>query len=376
MKDFKTEVTSILMMLLSFVIPKKHNLIVFLPTHSQSKFSGNLKSLFIHANNNRAEGELVWLTPDINLSVSLQNNGYNAISDRLKQKWLILRADKIIIDATASWLPFGRFVFVQLWHGTGYKNIGMLNDHTAGYQRFKTEKHYQKYAFIVANSSDDKERKIKSFQNKNVYITGSPRNDVIVNPRIEKKEYVSSLGLDENNRIILYAPTFRDQGVFEPFRDNFFKRFNSLITKKNYTFVIKKHPWDKNFIVPTIYSNIIDGTEFISDIQEFLSIADILITDYSGIATDFVLTGRPVLFYQYDYDDYLKTCRTFYYDLKKVLPGPFIKNENELISHIDDMSWFDSEAYQVKYNEFVDKFHSYKDEFSSERVFSTLKDLK
>jgi len=101
-----------------------------------------------------------------------------------------------------------------------------------------------------------------------------------------------------------------------------------------------------------------------------------LISDYSGIVSDFVLTERPILFYVYDYDDYVKNCRTFTYDLKKLLPGPFIYNEDVLLQYICDIKWFDDKLYKNRYLKFKELFQKYDDDKSSFRVIALLENMQ
>ena len=148
------------------------------------------------------------------------------------------------------------------------------------------------------------------------------------------------------------------------------------LQQTNSIFVVKKHKYDRALHVPCIYDNIIDLTPEVGDVQELLAVADILISDYSGIVSDFVLTERPILFYVYDYDDYVKNCRTFTYDLKKLLPGPFIYNEDVLLQYICDIKWFDDKLYKNRYLKFKELFQKYDDDKSSFRVVALLENMQ
>src|SRR5699024_4605719 len=143
----------------------------------------------------------------------------------------------------------------------------------------------------------------------------------------------------------------------------------------NAVFVVKKHPWDRHLKVPQNLKNIIDLTHEIADVQELLVITDSLITDYSGIMTDFAITGRPILLYTYDLEEYLANCRTFYYDIKEILPKPFIYEEKELLDKIKDSAWQQDPEVQESYKKFQQKFHQYLDGNSSKRVMEEIKKL-
>ena len=80
----------------------------------------------------------------------------------------------------------------------------------------------------------------------------------------------------------------------------------------------------------------IDVTKY-EDMADLLLIADMLITDYSSSAGDYALTGKPIILFQSDYDEFIKTDRTFYFDIDK---SPYLvaKTQNELIEIINNIT--------------------------------------
>jgi len=362
--------------ILSYIIPKKRNYYVFLPLHDKKKLSGNIKALLFY---------IVQNEKNINCAVVVSNTGIIRSLNKLNVKsavsffdiyWDLLRAEHIITDSVEFWyLEKGYFSIIQLWHGTGFKNIALLDENVNEVLRPKLKNIYGQYSLIVANSIDDKKRKEKSFGSKNVIITGTPRNDLFfkgnVFTRIKAKYSLGSYA-----KIITYMPTFRDFKTYSPFTSFFWEQLQQYLVMNNYLFVIKKHPLDKYLEVPINFLNIKDITNQTADVQEILVITDLLITDYSGVVSDFVMTGRPVLIYAYDYEEYLKTCRSFYYDLEEILPKPFIKNENTLLEKIVDDTWFAKQEAVESYNNFRSRFHQYLDGNSSRRVVSEIMKLK
>jgi CDP-glycerol glycerophosphotransferase (TagB/SpsB family) len=63
--------------------------------------------------------------------------------------------------------------------------------------------------------------------------------------------------------------------------------------------------------------------------------ADALITDYSSCLVDFLMTGRPVVSFAYDYDRYAQQERGLFYDLEQVLPGPVCRTFDDLARALD-----------------------------------------
>lgn len=83
------------------------------------------------------------------------------------------------------------------------------------------------------------------------------------------------------------------------------------------------------------YSNIADITDKSMDIQELLMDTDLLITDYSSTYIDYLLLDRPMVFYDFDYQDYLRTDREMYYDYDEVTPGYKAETFGQLLDELD-----------------------------------------
>jgi CDP-glycerol glycerophosphotransferase len=173
------------------------------------------------------------------------------------------------------------------------------------------------------------------------------------------------------NRIILYAPTYREIiSNKEPFKSEDLVELNIICIETKSIFLIKAH----------INEKIINFRDFKNirlirkdaDIQELLLISDILISDYSSVICDYVLLDRPVLLYTYDYDEYISHRGIYYKKLEDIAPGPLLYTAEELfnaINNIDDIyKQYKSKAKKVK-----NYFNKYQDGNSSERLLRFLK---
>ena len=94
----------------------------------------------------------------------------------------------------------------------------------------------------------------------------------------------------------------------------------------------------------TAFEGVHDATRY-HDMQELLSVADMLITDYSSSMFDFAMQGRLCLLYATDANAY---DRGFYFNLDE-LPFPLSESEEQLLSTIEN---FDNEAYTSRLNTF------------------------
>src|SRR5699024_7188568 len=144
----------------------------------------------------------------------------------------------------------------------------------------------------------------RTFENKNTIITGFPRNDVFFDESLCTVDYKKIFDFESYKKIILYAPTFRDnEDCLSPFSSDL-NHYNKKLGEENYLLLVKKHPWQKNFTIPEGLSHILDISNVVDDIQELLPWGDVLVTDYSSTFFDFMLTGNPVIFYPYDLEAY------------------------------------------------------------------------
>ena len=391
---FYNLVLNFVLFILSYVIPKNKKLCL-LGSGAGTSFKGNPKYLYLYSLTNESRYQISWITKNKKLYDKLNEKKHPVLHlYSVKGFWNILRAKYLIIEQSAEDIYyvgniFGNFNFIQTWHGTPLKKIWYhlredgkgIGEHR-GISRLIPIVLSKKigifsscrYKLILSPSKDVSNILTKASLNKNVKLVGYPRNDVFFNKNLIFENYKEKLNLGIYHKVILYCPTFRDNyESVKPFSDKFFKNLNAYLIKKGDVFLIKKHPFEKNIDFPTNLSNIEDVSSAVEDIQELLVFTDILITDYSSVFFDFILLDRPIIYYSYDFEEYLENCRGMYYGYYKEMPGPFAKNENELLDLIETINkWFNNEEYQVKYKKFKDKFNYYQDGKSCERLFQFL----
>ena len=103
------------------------------------------------------------------------------------------------------------------------------------------------------------------------------------------------------------------------------------------------------------------------DVTELMLLADVLVTDYSSVMFDFANTGRPMVFFTYDYEDYVRDERGTYLDLPEVAPGPMAASTDELVAalrSVDD----DVARYRDRYATFRKRFCEYETGHAAEHV--------
>lgn len=181
---------------------------------------------------------------------------------------------------------------------------------------------------------------------------GYPRMDLTFNTDKEelRKTLENFIELDPNKKVILYAPTWRGEvGSVSNINEELFNHISELNEKipDDYQLVLKVH---------TLLFKYIEHDEQLMnkcipdciDTNELLSLVDILITDYSSIFFDYMATNKPILYFMYDKEQYLKK-RGMYLDVN-TLAGPICKTTDELAKCIKDIESI-QEQYQSVYQE-------------------------
>ena len=273
-------------------------------------------------------------------------------------------------------------IYVQCWHGTPLKRLGFDIEVSGGNAmnslkdiRYKYQVDSKKYTYMVSPSKFCTEKFISAFNLKAVgkediiIEKGYPRNDFLVNYKeSDIKRIKKDLNLPKDKKIILYAPTWRDNqhksGVGYTYKTEV--DFDNLRNElgDEYIILFRAHYFVANAFDFAKYKGFVYDVCNYDDINELYIISDILITDYSSVFFDYSILKRPMIFYMYDLEEYKGKLRDFYFDISE-LPGPIIEKESDLIKAIKDTNKF---KYDKKYKAFNDKYTYLDDGKASERV--------
>ena len=239
-------------------------------------------------------------------------------------------------------------VYVQCWHGTPLKRLGYDISYTGNAmnsvkdirKKYDIDSRRFKYLLSPCKFSTEKFRSawnLKAIGKENAILElGYPRNDRIVNHTEEDIIKIKNkLGIPADKRVILYAPTWRDnehvstQGYVYTIGVDFDKLRDELADEN--VILFRTHYMVTNAIDLSRYEGFVYNVSTYDDINDLYIISDLLITDYSSVYFDFAITKRPVVFYMYDLEAYRDEIRGFYLGME-TLPGPIVEKEEELIS--------------------------------------------
>lgn len=194
--------------------------------------------------------------------------------------------------------------------------------------------------------------------------SGLPRQDIFWNIEYAKMKVKEYYHIDRATRIVLYAPTFRDDFNTDAY-DLDIPAIKEAIERKfscQCVMCVSRHPNNRYIQYHFEPQSYIDVSGY-DDFEELLAATDILITDFSGCAYDFSLTGNPVFLYQKDYQE-MAAQRDFYVPMED-MPYPRAGTNEELIKSIFD---FNGLVYFESLKSFMDRFGNFDDGHASERV--------
>lgn len=228
-------------------------------------------------------------------------------------------------------------LIINLWHGVPLKKIALLDPNLKKAARIYFKKIFsENYTCILTTSHELIPLMARSFavSEDKIKVWGQPRNDGL----FQKNDCREILGqlfpdLPEYTKTMLYAPTFRDYGQVQlfPFKDFDQKQLEAFLDEKNMLLFIRTHVAEQGSAAPYLGKRIrFLGNEQAEDVTGILNIFDCLITDYSSIYIDYLLTDKPMIFLPYDRQQYLDG-RGMNFDYDDVTPGPKPETFNDFL---------------------------------------------
>ena len=259
-------------------------------------------------------------------------------------------------------------VYLQTWHGTPLKKLANDMDEVSmpGTTTVKYKRNFTKEAsnwdYLVSPNAYSTEIFKRAFQFKNEMLNvGYPRNDLLYTHNNEQHIVAlkEKLHMPSNKKVILYAPTWRDDEFYEKGKYKFNLQLDLMKMKEllgdEYVVALRLH----YLIAENISTEGLEGFAYnlsdYDDISELYLISDILITDYSSVFFDFANLKRPILFFTYDLEKYRDTLRGFYINMETEVPGPLLKTTDDIIESIQNINQIE-EQYRDKYDTFYGRF--------------------
>jgi len=272
-------------------------------------------------------------------------------------------------------------IFLQTWHGTPLKKLVFdIEDISSATPAYKQQVYKQSRAWdylIAANKfSSDTFKRCFMFDN-TILETGYPRNDILHSPNRDQLAAIirNRLKIPKDKKVILYAPTWRDDEYYGKGMYKFRLQLDLDLMKQelgdDYVILLRTHYFIADSLDVRHLKGFAINVSKYDDISELYLISDILITDYSSVFFDFANLKRPMLFFTYDLEKYRDVLRGFYIDIEKEVPGPLLFTTEEVVESIKNIDSIE-QKYKLRYEEFYNRFCGWEDGQAAKRVVKSV----
>lgn len=361
---------------------------------SQPNFACNPYALWKYITEN-TDYETAWIVKKNYYYDELNKRGIRCeLYDSLAGNKLIEKADYVILNSyTFPNLPKRKNqIFVNLWHGSGIKAHDYYN-HNLNPKHVKKLVEFADIIDLMCVQSLDDRFKLSSqlhFDLRKAYVTGQPRLDCIANSNGRQK-LIKIYGdrINKYEKLIFFAPSFRanmssHSGKF--YSDNIFRlddydddKLNSFLEKNNAAIVYKLHPVEQTAFKGRVFNMnshcyyLDDQILFDNEVQydEILNAFDVMISDYSSIAYDYLVLNKPIIYLLPDYEEYKSTKGFVFKHVDIFMPGEKAFCFAELISALNNAISNPDLYNEERENVLLQRF-DYLDSNSAKRCYETI----
>jgi CDP-glycerol glycerophosphotransferase len=323
--------------------------------------------------------EQLWAVTDWAVPVP---EGGTAVLRGTQEYYEALARSKYLVSNDDMQLPFRKRdgqVYLQTWHGTLLKKIGFdianpqFISGTAYFDHLARD--VAQWDLLLSPNPFSTPLMRRAFRyDGEICEYGYPRNDVLRRGDVAETtaRVRDRLGLPAGKRVVLYAPTWRDNQVYANGRRYRFDMRLDLERAwrelgEDHVFLIRGHHHMADDVPAGMRDGFVLNVTAYPDITELYLVADVLVTDYSSAMFDFAVTGRPMVFFTYDLAEYRDSLRGFYLDFEAEAPGPLLATSAEVIAALKDIDAV-AASYRDTYQRFAAMFCSLDDGKAGARV--------
>lgn len=242
------------------------------------------------------------------------------------------------------------------------------------------------YVIQIGNYFTDYNKKFFSVSTNQVISTGFPRDDILLKknsqvfcPDIKRKKTICWFPTYRNHKSHSTGKNMLPYGIPSVNNEDELKKLNDCLKKEDVLLVIKLHPAEDTSILRKLdldHIKLVEDSIFDSDhstVYHYLSNADALITDYSSLYYDFMLTKKPIGMAVSDIKDYIANNTLIFNvdNYESSLPGEYIYTFKDLLTFIHNVA-IDND---ISYNRRMEKmkvYHKYFDDKSADRIIAIM----
>lgn len=275
------------------------------------------------------------------------------LDNTTKEYFKVLATAKYLINEHTFYIIFSKRpeqVILNTWHGTPLKCLGnkVANDFaTFGnvqHNMFDADYLLCPNEFTMQHFIDD--FNLANFGHTKLMLTGYPRNQAFLDEK-RREEIRTECGFGDK-QVIVFMPTWRGiigdvtSEMQNEILKNYFDEWDVKL-QENQILYVKLHPLSSEAIGLEKYQHIVPFPVGKYDSYEFLNASDVLVTDYSSVFFDYAVSGRKIVLFTYDKEDYMKE-RGMYFSVDE-LPFPQAFTVDELVKYIREPKAYDDEEF-------------------------------
>jgi len=356
------------------------------------KFIGNNKYYYLYLKQN-TDLPVYWVTDDETLQRQLQRAGIDVLNfnapgfRRTLNRARYFYFDNMTWQRKYPWLRHFPAKIIHMSHGVGLKMTekmlipaDFIARLSVGEKLNLEEKIFKNHLLVSTSQFYAEKVSAPAYGTPlaDISLCGYPKNDLFYRD-VEGAEIFTDRDITakiaarrDKCKLIVYAPTFRDMDVnHADIIDS--NEFDSFLTQNNLLLVIKGHTSiaglsggeGKKYTSILFYRNDRDGYPLLKE-------ADLLITDYSSIYMDFLHTGKPVVYFTYDYEQYVVGHREIQFDYEQMTPGPKARSYPQLEKWLRHFLIEGQDDYEPRRREILTLAFQHQDGDACRRLFTEI----
>jgi CDP-glycerol glycerophosphotransferase (TagB/SpsB family) len=324
-------------------------------------------------------------SPDYKRMQSL-GNVVDALSD--EHCLLLLLADYIVTSQLNGWVenPFGAYeeYFRDLSHQA---RVVFLQHGVTKDDQTQWLNRYNQNLYAIVTSSQKEQKAFLEYpyfyETKQIWNTGMPRFDKLYS---------------DSQKYILFMPTWRRElmeqkvdtstGTYkwylkEHFEEShYYKEYHSILNNRfflticrimGYRILFMPHPIMQPYVDAFQVSDEVIVLPYDTSWRELFAKSRMMVTDYSSVAFDFAYLKKPVIYYQFDGEEFFQshTYRQGYFDYRTMGFGEIVRTQFELCCAICRYL-LTACSMRPKYEKRINDFYTYSDTNACERIYQKL----
>lgn len=285
------------------------------------------------------------------------------------------------IDPDRWYLPRPGQRFLQTFHGYPSKSMGIRMWEAKGYTPRRVDRELERtsrdWSLILTPAPEMDEHYRREYRYDGpIHSAGYPRDDLLLSPDAGRvrEETRARLGISADQKVVLYAPTWRDDLATNWRRAELTRHLDLEAASRqlgpDYVLLMRGHRFHARAEGRGQGARLIDVTDY-PEINHLILAADAAVLDYSSLRFDFALTGRPMVFLVPDLATYTGGVRGFLYPFEESAPGPLLDTADQVVARLRDLDALRAECAEPL-AAFNRRFNYLQDGHAAERVVAAL----